>query len=244
MTIRLAAGRMLERLGYSVSRAGRRNRFDAARPALAALAAAGLAPGLIVDAGAHAGDWTALARDVFPDVPIHAVEPDPAAMARLEARIAGWPRVTRHQVALTVPGRESVRLVDGGSTGAWVTDDPGTSASVVPATTLDALVADACPPGAAVLLKMDLEGHELAALQGATRLLAVTEAIFCEVTFYDVASAGHVLVGELVTWLAARGFQLHDVAALAGRPRDGRLRTGDVIFARTGGRLDRDRDWA
>jgi FkbM family methyltransferase len=225
MTLRTRGRRLLERCGWTVRRVADANRFDAARVSLEGLARRGFRPGLIVDAGAHAGDWTALARDVFPEAHIHAVEPAPAAMARLEAATAGWRRLTLHRVAVTAPGRADVRLVDGGSTGAWVSDDPSVAAASVPATTLDALVAGQCRPGVSVLL-------------------GATDVVFCEVSFYDVASQGHMLVGPITARLAEHGFQLYDVAALAGRARDGRLRSGDVIYVRAGGPLDRDRAWA
>jgi len=41
-----------------------------------------------------------------------------------------------------------------------------------------------------------------------------------------------------------RGFEFYDVAALASRRRDGRLRTGDVIFVRSGSALTGDNRWA
>jgi hypothetical protein len=41
-----------------------------------------------------------------------------------------------------------------------------------------------------------------------------------------------------------RGFALYDVLALASRPRDGRLRSGDVMFVRGNSPLLADVSWA
>jgi len=43
--------------------------------------------------------------------------------------------------------------------------------------------------------------------------------------------------------LSERGFVFYDVAALAARGRDGRLRTGDVIFVRNASALTSDNRW-
>jgi len=65
-----------------------------------------------------------------------------------------------------------------------------------------------------------------------------------ETQFYEVERNGHPTLADLLTVLGERGFVLYDVAALASRPRDGRLRMGDVIFVRRGSALVGDDRWA
>jgi hypothetical protein len=43
---------------------------------------------------------------------------------------------------------------------------------------------------------------------------------------------------------STRGFAVYDVAALASRPSDGRVRIGDLIFVRRGSALMDDDRWA
>ena len=86
-------------------------------------------------------------------------------------------------------------------------------------------------------MKLDLEGHEVAALEGAGAALKSVEVIVAEVHFFDVYKIGLPVFGDLVRFLDARGFDVYDIAALASRPSDGRLRTGDVVFVRRGSAL-------
>ncbi len=85
-----------------------------------------------------------------------------------------------------------------------------------------------------VLLKLDLEGHEVDALAGATTLLDRVEVLVTETQVYEIERNGRPVFADLIRILNERGFVLYDVAALASRPRDGRLRTGDVIFVPRG----------
>lgn len=83
----------------------------------------------------------------------------------------------------------------------------------VPAVTLDDLAVDLQlkPP---FLLKLDIQGAELAALRGARRVLDETDAIICEVDLNDFAA--------IHASLDAAGFELFDLTGIA-RAGDGSL---------------------
>ena len=93
------------------------------------------------------------------------------------------------------------------------------------------------------LLKLDLEGHEAVALRGAARLLAVVEVVVSEVQFFPISDNGRPVFADMAGLLRGRGFELYDFACLAPRPRDLRLRMGDVVFARRDSSLLADRSW-
>src|SRR5258706_637892 len=93
------------------------NRFAAMGEALAQLARRGFAPRVVIDAGANVGDWTRLARPLFPSARFHLIEPQRDCLPSLRA----LPDVTLHAFALSAPGVREVRLVGGGS-GAWVAE--------------------------------------------------------------------------------------------------------------------------
>ena len=82
------------------------------------------------------------------------------------------------------------------------------------------------------------------ALAGATALLSRVEVLVTETQIYEIDRNGqpHVFA-DLMRILSERGFVFYDVAALASRRRDGRLRTGDVIFVRSGSALTGDNRW-
>lgn len=231
----------IARSGYRVS-SGPANRFDAMRPSLEHLRAAGFAPRAIVDVGAHVGEWARLARAIFPDARLHLVEPQPACAADLErvAEMLGRTRV--HLVAATAPGVAAVPLI-GAGTGAWIPRGGAGGGVTVPAATLDALVQPALAPGDRALLKIDAEGHELDVLAGANDLLRSVEAILVETHVFDTDGVGNPVFGDVLIALRARGFELFDVASLSARPRDNRLRLGDFFFVARDSALARDRSW-
>lgn len=91
----------------------------------------------------------------------------------------------------------------------------------------DFVAAEQLPPPS--ILKLDIEGHELAALRGADRLLREHRPlVFCEVSFAPRIPDG-CLFGELAGFLADRGYLLAGLPKL-GYDRRGILVWGDAVF--------------
>ena len=61
------------------------NRFQAIEECLRHLKGLGYAPRIVVDGGAHLGDFSALAEVIFPGAAIHMIEPQPACQDALAA---------------------------------------------------------------------------------------------------------------------------------------------------------------
>jgi FkbM family methyltransferase len=145
------------------------NRFQAIEECLAHLKGLGYAPRIIVDGGAHLGDFSVLAEVIFPGAAIHMIEPQPACQEAL-AVLATKRGFKLHSVAL-------VSKEDAGKQVAIaVGSEPSTGAHIVPpadkvaanvmvdTTSLDRLFGSTVIPGDRILLKLDLQGYELAAL--------------------------------------------------------------------------------
>ena len=215
--------------------------------ALSGLARSGFAPSTIIDGGANRGEWARMARAVFPGPPIHLIEPLPNCLGALSEIAAADGRMTVHPYAATAPGVAEVtfNLVgdDGMSTGAQVAL-PGErlpNEMTLPASTIDAMMAALVKPGA--LLKLDLQGHEIEAMKGATNVLKNVEAIICEVAFYAVNDNGRPLFADVMAFTAGCGFELYDFASLAGRHNDNRLQWGDVVLVKKGSALLANHAW-
>ncbi len=236
--------RLAARAGFSVHR-WPANRFDATADALTLLQRAGYAPTRIIDAGANVGQFATIAARVFPEASFDLVEPQPECAPALARFAAAHGRTRIHGVAVTAPGTSRVAMHRGASsaasTGTFVTaPDESFSADLeVDATTLDRLFGDVSARDRA-LLKLDLEGHEIAALSGATALLGIVEVLYVEVTFDGTAGERGTRFVPLASLLAERGFDVFDFGMLAGRSRDLRLRIADVVFARRGSALTAD----
>jgi FkbM family methyltransferase len=244
MSLKDVARQIVKRAGYVVHR-WPGNRFDAMDAALEMLVARGYEPRMVIDGGANRGQWFGLASPIFAGAAFHLIEAQDFCWPYLERAAAARGRTTLHRTAITSPGVTTVRMHRGGdpgNTGAFViADSEGHSRDLeAPATTLDALLSAVVTRDDRALLKLDIEGHELEALKGATALLDLVEVLVCEVRFFDVNRSGRPEFGDVLAFLEARGFVLYDVDMLSSRPRDLRLRIGDVIFARRGSPLTED----
>jgi FkbM family methyltransferase len=197
------------------------------------LRCAGVRPSTVIDVGAALGDWSRTAAKAFPDAQFVLIEPldDFApALAAVAAQIPG--SIVVAAAAADVTGERTFNVHDDlvGSSllreqeGRVVDGEPRT----VPVTTIDAVVGEhgLRPP---FLVKVDVQGAELAVVRGASATLPETEALICEVSFFDFFIGG-VSFAQLIAEMDARGFCVYDIANLTRRPLDGALSQGDVTF--------------
>ena len=133
----------------------------------------------VVDVGAHTGEYAIAARAAFgPDAFLHCFEPQPETFAILERRVGSQPCTRCHRLAL---GEKAgvVSLFGEDSSSAFTSlypeafGAPGHEVTRVDEVELRALdeVADELGVQRIDMLKVDVEGHELAVLKGANRLL-------------------------------------------------------------------------
>lgn len=201
---------------------------------------AGLAPASVLDVGANKGQFTLLARALFPQAPVTAFEPLPGPAARFRALFAEDPRVRLVEAAVgpreeTLPmhvagqqdsssllpiGRRQVALFP-------ATAEAGTAeVRVAP---LDRLLPASAMP-APCLLKLDVQGFELEALRGCESRLGAVAWVYVECSWVELYE-GQALAGEVEAWLAQRGFGLagrHNLLSdAAGAPIQ-----ADLLFSR------------
>jgi FkbM family methyltransferase len=243
MMIKRLAKRILFLTPYTIHR-GPPNRFQAIELALGQLSKSGYVPRVIIDSGAHLGDFTNSVRRLFPNAHIHMIEPQPACRVELE-KIAAALGFSFHPYALGSV-ESSLRM--------WAGQTPSTGANIaagaastegtitVPATTLDRLFSSSLCKADRALLKLDLQGFELEAMKGGTSVLPAVEVILTEVSFF--AQSYEPPIHVMVEFLNEHGFDLFDVVSLSGRKRDNRLRQGDFLFVRRGSSLLADTRWA
>ncbi|MEC9347347.1 MAG: FkbM family methyltransferase [Pseudomonadota bacterium] len=245
--------RMLKRLlamtPYRIVRYRGANRFNEIGKSLRDLRTKGFAPTLVVDGGAHVGDFARMAGAIFPAARIVMFEPQAGCRAALD-ELARAPRIEFRAAALSDPeaaerGSVTFAASDRPTTGARVirddADDEVQDLVEVPATTLDREFAGVTSREERVLLKLDLQGHEIAALSGAATFLRDVEVVLSEASFYMPTADSRI--ADLVAFMRTHGFVLYDVASITGRARDNRARDADLVFVRADSPLALDDSW-
>ncbi|MDO8795686.1 MAG: FkbM family methyltransferase [Vicinamibacterales bacterium] len=230
----------LSRAGWSVHR-WPSHRFDGMGDVLEMLRRQGYRPSTVVDIGANVGQWTDLAAGLFHAAEHHLIEPQPALHATL-ARFQP-PRFHVHPVALTSAGVSEASM-SGSGTGMHVVTAGSAPSTRVPASSLDALLADRLTQEQRTLIKIDVESHELTVLGGGTRVMAAAEVIISEYHYYDIEQTGTPVFRDLLDFMARHGYDLYDISAVHGRARDLRAQTGDAVFVRRDSPLTADTRWA
>jgi FkbM family methyltransferase len=232
---------------YRVIRKRDLNRFEAVNACIALLSSLGFVPKIIVDGGAHLGQFALEAVAIFPNAQVHLIEPQPACLPYLE-RLVSERKFTLSSCFLgseveANKGTVLLTVDDVPTTGAHMVEEgnPGDRVAAVPVTTLDRLFAETLSATDRALLKLDLQGYELSALNGANRILEVIEVILTEVSFF--AQSYEPPISRLIGFLDENGFDLFDIASISGRRRDNRARQGDFVFVKRGSPLLADTSW-
>lgn len=179
----------------------------------------------VVDVGAHAGDWASCARAAFGRAArLHCFEPHPDTFALLAERTAADPHTSCHRLAL---GSESgtASLFSEAASSAFTSLHPGTfdrpghevtRVDEVEIRTLDA-VAGELGLSAIDLLKVDVEGHELAVLEGARGLLEAGAIECVQFEFGERNLASRTFLRDFFELLGP-GFELSRVTPHGLRP--------------------------
>lgn len=163
-----------------------------------------LGPGMtFVDIGANIGFFSLLAAKlVGPTGRVIAFEPNPPVFAALmrnaEHNGMGW--IETHQVGLFDREGGGTLHVPDKNCGAATMRPSGDDHVTISLVRLDDVVT-----GSVDLIKIDVEGAEVAALRGARNVLARCPAVVCEVSEYSLKAMGSSH-DELYDLMAERGF--------------------------------------
>jgi len=182
----------------------------------------------IVDGGASIGEFAALARWACPGAKLLCVEPHPASAARLRRR--GFSVV---EAALwRAPGTATLTQPTDAVTSSSLlaSPAPGRGAWSVTTVRLDQLEIE----GSRVLVKLDLQGAELEALEGMGELWARCSGLLLEVSYGERGT-----YEPLRALLARRGF--FEAATLNELEVDGAVVEADKLWLRRRGDPGRSR---
>ena len=206
----------------------------------------GIHPRCVLDVGANETRWARLAAKVFPESQFVLIEPQEEMVPALAAFCETHPsaRFVRAGAA-SLPGEAVQTIWDDlqGSTFVLPAADQMLTTGkqrVTPMVTIDSVFER--EPHLPELAKLDIQGYELEALKGASRLFGHTEVFILEVQLIssDLVPGVH----EVVEFMHQRGYQVYDICGYLRRPVDDALGQIDLVFARSDGPLCRDRRWS
>jgi FkbM family methyltransferase len=222
---------ILNKLGVEVKRY---NQSCEGHQRLKVLKSLGFNPTHILDGGAHCGAWTAKTSEVFPNASFVLIEPNPEMSKSLKD-------VTVKSTKTIIP--KALDNQDDLERDLYLWDDrENTGASLLPQVsktqnrshrvktiTIDTLCQklNIFPE----LIKLDLQGNELAALQGSKKSLERAEVLIVEFGCLNNYE-NRTTPNDILTFLYPYGFKLFDVIDLNYRPSDSRLCGGDFILAK------------
>lgn len=193
--------------------------------------------GLVLDVGANIGDFAATIRSLEPRARVVCFEPVPDAAAHLRSRFTADTSVTIEECAVSDTAGTATLSVSDNSVFSSLLPmrsemgevyDPEqlvvTKQAEVATVRLDDVITEPV-----TLLKIDVQGHEIAAFEGARHMLAQTHAVLAEVTFVSHYE-GDSSFFQIHEFLSDCGFDL--VALGEGRHHAGRLMWVDACYAR------------
>ena len=191
----------------------------------------GIRPASLIDLGAARGDWSRLARRIFPEAAVLMVEPLEERRQALKQLGDEWSN-THFAPAVVgeTAGEVTFHVTDDLDGSGIYTGDHGHPPRTVPCETLDSLVERHQLP-APFLVKFDTHGYELPILAGATRTLAETCAIAMEVYNFQISPTA-IRFWDMARHLEELGFLCADLGDLMSRPGDGLLWQMDLLFLR------------
>ena len=178
----------------------------------------GLKPRTLIDVGANKGQFSLIARSLFPEILIHAFEPIAAERAKLSLvlkneGLAIYPVAVGRQ-AETRDFFVTSRLDSSSLLKPAVGQKEAFDVSLVSVNSIEVVrLADVirfAELPRPVLLKIDVQGGELDALIGVGDDICYIDHIYCEVSFVPLYE-DQPLAGDIICYLRALGFSVGGV---------------------------------
>jgi FkbM family methyltransferase len=204
----------------------------------------GFKPGTVIDVGV--ADGTPELYRQFPQAHHLLIEPLSEWEPDLQAIVDKYDAEYVLAAAGSAPGTMTINVHKDPSSSSPLFEQEGSLADGVPrhvpVVTVDMLCAARQLAGP-YLMKIDVQGGELAVLEGARMTLRETELLFVEVSLFRFFVGGPQFL-EVAAWMQSHGFVPYDFGGGHCRPVDGALAQMDVAFVKENGRFRQSHSYA
>jgi FkbM family methyltransferase len=198
---------------------------------------------VVFDIGANVGDIAAQYREMYPNSRLFCFEPQETHFLSLTNRFQGDPHISFHRAAIgTVPGKARLHLTASRDSSSLL----GVAPERLPPVYRKSLAVEAEQEVEVIALdkfakqhnldridicKMDIQGGEYAALEGARELLSAARIplLYLEVCFIPLYM-NHPLLGDIAKYLARYDYTLHFLYNMVINGQTGKLLWSDAIF--------------
>jgi FkbM family methyltransferase len=205
---------------------------------LSALADRGIQPINIIDVGAFEGDWSRMARRIWPSSKIIMFEPNAAKLGIVSCAAQHVNATLLHDLLGATDGTKVVfNLMEAGSS---IMNERSPLARSQEARTLRRI--DSAVPNLEgyTLLKIDAQGYEIEILKGAEKIIHNIEAILLEVAIIEI-NEGAPLIADVMAFMKSIGFVTCEILEIHRRPLDRALNQVDILFVRENSTLFSDK---
>ncbi len=190
----------------------------------------------IIDVGANQGQFAFMAHSVWPEIPIYSFEPDPENFAGLQHNFSKY-RITGKPLNMGLGAEQATlelnRYSNNVNNSFLVREEVNQALEhresvIVDCTTLDK-VSQSLPKINAALLKLDVQGYELAVLKGSVNFLRHCRYVLAEVSFTSsYANGAHA--DEVMLALRNHGFECIQLLDILRDKETGHILEADMLF--------------
>lgn len=201
----------------------------------------------ILDVGAHMGFWSQMAKEVFPEASFCLIEPQ----AELEPMLKAFCKISNNSkyfIAGAGAEKDQKYLTKWNdlSGSSFLPHEDDALKSNGNQIKVDIITIDEIFNGSPLpdLAKLDVQGYELEALKGATRLFGYTEIFILEVSLYSFGNdIGMPVFSDVINFMLERDYVVYDFPGFSRRPYDGALAQCDICFVKKNSFLRSSNNW-